>query len=356
MSARLLLVVLTFSSCQSGAKGVPPGIDFSGVEMFLELTALLEKDIEPSPERWEAMFSSPGYDVLVRKEFSREFFLERFRLAFMPSRKTALEKKLRDEKGFRAQFLPHYVQVKKRRPEVELQIHELKRGSFVRDAIEKAKQFLPSSVGEGNPPISFVIFGPDARGYSPVVIDVLDSIDNQDAFSSFLAHELHHYYRNQLFDYAQEEDIVWVMNQIQSEGIADQINVGKWFHDEELFSSNAQKGRNKEYLETYARSPEIIQEMDALFRQMFREPSRRLELGDRLRDLVPLSGHTVGFYMANMIIDNLGKRALVEGLGNPFAFFTLYSKAAGQKGLGTPAFSEDSLRFFQDLGKRYVVD
>jgi hypothetical protein len=52
----------------------------------------------------------------------------------------------------------------------------------------------------------------------------------------------------------------------------------------------------------------------------------------------------------------LGKRALVEGLGNPFAFFTLYSKAAGQKGLGTPAFSEDSLRFFQDLGKRYVVD
>ena len=76
----------------------------------------MEKDIEPTPEQWDEMFSTPGYEILILKEFkTRDFFAERIRLAFMPSKKEQLEARLEEEEGWVAQFLPHFVRAKKER-------------------------------------------------------------------------------------------------------------------------------------------------------------------------------------------------------------------------------------------------
>jgi len=226
--------------------------------------------------------------------------------------------------------------------------------SFVQTAVEEAQKFLPDFEIKEYPPISFVIIGPDARGYSPVVVDVLQSIDKRDSLVIFIAHEFHHYYRNKFFDYTQDQDLLWVIDQIQAEGIADQINVGKWFHDKALYPQYASNKRNQRYLDWYAKNPEIIREMDALFAAMYDHPERRRELGRKLRDLVPLSGHPTGFYMSNLIIDQLGKDALVKDIGNPFAFFRLYNRAAGKKGDEATTFSEKTIRFIRWLEEKYV--
>jgi hypothetical protein len=92
--------------------------------------------------------------------------------------------------------------------------------------------------------------------------------------------------------------------------------------------------------------------MDRLFSAMNKHPERKSELGGKLRDLVPMSGHPTGFFMANVIIDQLGKEILLTEIGNPFAFFRLYNIAAGKKGV--PAFSEDAMAFIGSLEKRYI--
>jgi ubiquinone/menaquinone biosynthesis C-methylase UbiE len=81
-----MLLVLSPKGAES-----PGNADFSGVERFLALTAILERDQEPSIEQWDRLFSTPGYAVLLKREFRRDFFAGRFRLAFMPSKKTELE-------------------------------------------------------------------------------------------------------------------------------------------------------------------------------------------------------------------------------------------------------------------------
>ena len=111
----LSVVVFSISVRAHPIKGERPmniNIDFSGVEKFLELTALLEKDQEPTQEQWDDMFDTPGYKILILREFNKNFLMERIKLAFMPSKKEALKAKLKEEKGFWAQFLPHFVRAK----------------------------------------------------------------------------------------------------------------------------------------------------------------------------------------------------------------------------------------------------
>jgi hypothetical protein len=327
-------------------------IDFSGVEKFLELTALLEKDQEPTQEQWDDMFDTPGYKILILREFNRNFLLERIKLAFMPSKKETLEAKLNEEKGFRAQFLPHFVRAKNHRKLIEEQVARFKSEDFIKAAVDEARKFLPDIPLDENLPLSFVIFGPDSRGYAPVVVDVLYAYDQGELFIPFMAHEFHHYYRNQLFSYPHDQDFLWVIDQIQGEGIADQINIGKWFHDKNLYPKFAE--RKKGYLEWYAKSPDIIQEMGHLFECAYDHPEKKMEYGQQLQAIAPLSGHPTGFYMANLIIEQMGKEILVEHIGNPFAFFRLYKRAADKKGGKTATFSDKAIDFIRSLETRYI--
>jgi len=358
----LTFVLAFFSSGPSSAqqaRATQPAanVDFSGVERFLEITAILERDQEPTSEQWDALFATPGYAVLIEREFQRDFFELHFRLAFMPSRRDELEERLEEGRkagGLRASYLPHFVRARSARDTIRRELEALREGAFVREAIVEAATLLPSVDPGDIPPVSFVIFGPDARGYSPVVIDVLHLKDRGEFLTSFVAHEFHHYYRNKLPGLTQDRDILWVIDQVQAEGIADQINVGEWFHDPDLFDEQAAQPRNRAYLEWYEKSPEIIGKMDALFSEMSRHPEARGRLGVELRDAVPLSGHPTGFYMANVIIEEMGRETLVSEIGNPFRFFILYKEAADQREGDEPTLSPEAVALLRELEARYL--
>ena len=115
----LLLGGVPSVRAEAGQNPRPPAADFSGVEKLLELTAVLERDQEPTQDQWDALFATPGYAVLLQREFQKDFFVERFKLAFMPSRAEALKEQMKKDTGFRAQFLPHYLRVKTMRGPTE---------------------------------------------------------------------------------------------------------------------------------------------------------------------------------------------------------------------------------------------
>ncbi len=354
----LYLAATAFAGPETGlakttasAPKVPPGrADFSGATVFLELTALLEKDQEPAPEQWDRLFATPGYAVLVKRDRPRDFYAERFRLAFMPSMRAECEARVKKDTGFNAQFLLHYVRARDMRKDIERRLEELRQMDIHGRAIARARALLPATAGAEAPTVAFVIFAPDARGYDPVVIDVLFSLDDKSRFEDFVAHEFHHWYRGRMVGLNQDAETLWVIDQIHAEGVADLVDrAGLPKKPAESLSP-----REKDYMRFYGETPAFLRKLDEALAKMADMKTGRRELAEELQRAVPLSGHPTGLYMAGLILEVHGREALVGTVPNPFAFFRLYDRAAVKKAGAAPRFSAKALRFLRDLEKRYL--
>jgi len=321
------------------------GADFSGLDQFLELTAVLEKDEEPADAQWDALFATPGYAVLLRSEFQRDYFVERFRLAFMPSRAEALKEQMKRDTGLRAKILPHYVRVKTLRGAIEKWRTEQRPEDVYAEASRKAGSLLPDGAVAGLPDVSFVIFAPDARGYDPIVLDALYCMDQGKALSDLVGHEFHHFYRNRFVDLTQDQATLALLNQIHAEGIADLIDKAGWMRAPEAGLSPDEKAFVKLVRET----PAVIKVMDNLLVRMSGMKTGRWTLGSELRKAVPQSGHPTGLFMAMLIDEEYGRGAVVKVALDPFEFFRLYQKAAAKRGGETPRFSDEALAFLDRL-------
>jgi hypothetical protein len=348
--AGLVLVLLAASvsvRAQAVPRPEPTAADLTGLEKFLELTAILEKDQEPAQELWDAMYATPGYAVLLQREFQRDYLSERFRLAFMPSRAAALQDLMKKETGLRAKILPHYVRAKAMRGAIERWAAEQRPAELYMQAIEKARALLPVGAVSGRPAVSFVIFAPDSRGYDPVVLDALYCMDKGGRLVDLVGHEFHHYYRNRLVDLNQDQATLWTINQIQGEGIADLIDKAEWIRE----PAAEPTPDAKDFVVLYRKSPSVIRTMDGLLARMGELKTGRGTLGNELRQAVPQSGHPTGLYMAMVILEELGKTSLVGVADDPFAFFRLYQEAAMKRDGDTPRFSDQALAFLDKLAR-----
>jgi hypothetical protein len=350
-----LVVAAVLTGCNDPPPPVNPGFDFSAMAPFWEVHDSLTADREPSTEEWAALLNSPGYRALTRSEFTNEFFQESFRLALMPSRKDEFETALADER--QARFLRHYVDVSRRRDELERHLEHLQSSSIVAPIIQRTQEYLPPVNVEGSPQVAFVIFANDGRAYEPIVIDLLASISWD--IESFLAHEFHHWYRNRLriLDFSQADpadaDLLWTLNQIQAEGIADLIDKRPWV----LEGASPPQGAER-YAEIYRQNleatPELLKTLDGLLVQYSGPPERRAAIGAQVRDLIPQSGHPTGFYMAALISSRLGHAALIEDLGNPFAFVRAFNEAATQAGRPSLKLSDTAMAVLNDLEQQHL--
>lgn len=326
--------------------------DFSGIDAFWEVLALLEMDKSPSAERWSILLDTPGYRALTKSEFDRSFFKENFELAFMPSREEDLAAALVG--GKTAPYLDHYVQVKERREELERQVEHLKETIDIEEIIKRVRDYLPRQEEvPADAPVAFVIFANDGRGYDPIVIDLLASMTWD--FEPYLAHELHHWYRNRQLSFDPERlnsadgELVWTLNQIQAEGMADQLDKRSWIVD-----PTGRPSKSEDYVRRYRASleatPELLETLDSLLiRYGKAHESERSALSKEISELVPMSGHPTGFYLADLILEQLGLEALRQDVGNPFAFIRSFNQAAEKAGRNEIALSPGAMKVLSEM-------
>lgn len=344
-----LLLFLTFTQKQF-AQGVNPNFDFSGIEEFWHIVNIFEKNQEPSNNDWSLLFNTPGYKVLTGSEFPQKFFKDSFRLVFKPSESKNLELSLKQKRNLH--HLKHYIKVRDNKNKVNAQLKKLKREQYNRTAVRRTLEFLPQNSVSQYPPVSFVIFESNGRGSSPIVVDLAASIEWD--FVSFLAHEFHHWYRNRQlkFDYRKiktdDLEIISVLSHVEAEGIADMVDKKDWFTK----SNNAISIYARRFISDVGKTPFVIQQMDKILKQISEESGDKRKLGRKLRSLLPQKGHTTGYFMASLILETLGKKVLVNTVGNPFDFFLLYNKAAKIKGR-YPYFSKASVNFIKSLKYQY---
>lgn len=326
--------------------------DFSGITQFWHIVSILKSNQLPSSSDWDNLFNTPGYKVLTSGEFSRQFFINEFTLVFMPSKKEELQKALASRRDLA--HLNHFIKVRDNKQLMDEQLRKLKSHNYSADAVKRTLEFLPQSSVSEYPPVSFVIFENNGRGSSPIVVDLAASI-NWD-FMSFLSHEFHHWYRNRELQYAvskvswQDAYLVDALSKIEAEGIADMVDKRDWFTK----PSNAVSDYARQYIYDVKRTPSVINRIDKLLSQLSSKPNSAHQIGMKISQTLPEKGHSTGYFMASLILQNIGKDELVSCVGNPFKFIKLYNQAAKQSSGQYPAFSDSAIKVIDLLISKYV--
>lgn len=368
----LCFVVLIASDAHSEDKS-QPHFDLSSIEQFLDVTTLLSEEIEPSTAQWDALLNSSGYHTLRTHEpgYSPSFFKEYFSLVFRPSMRDQLNTKLKlldqnrtnswyDSKDY--QTLRHFCMVRDARPRLIEQCKLLKKSAMYDKARKIAAEYLPPGSMEEGPILCFLIFAPDARGYSPILLDLGFIMFHSDPMR-LIAHELHHYYINSLWKFTfsatsvdeQEYYLLHSMGQIYKEGIADLIDKptlhysGK--HADPIKEENSQK-----YRQLVMDTPEVLSKLDTFLIDIDRYPENRYELGRKFAAAVPQSGHPTGYYMARTIVEEFDKDFLIEDTGNPFAFFRKFNMAIKKKDPKCASFSDRAMTVINYLEDKYITN
>jgi hypothetical protein len=358
-------------------KNINSSFDFTGIEEFWKIVDILKADKNPTEEQWQALFKTSGYAELIQREFKPDYFKNAMRAVYMPSQKSLAEELVQEDKkkgGFFAWYTPLVIEgfrsAGRDRDWIQSRVKELKTYPYLEKAAEEALRFLPEAQAEDYPAVAFIIFN-DSRGYEPLIIGLsekeelspaeLDCLhsrgrDKHWPFVLHLAHEAFHLYRDRIQEFnfpesnSPDYSIVWILDQIENEGIGDMINRAQLYFDDSCFNGTEEAERYRKEQEV---QPSIIRIMDTILKEMAVNLSLVGQLARQLRSFVPQSGHPTGFFMARVIVDQFGQEALVRIVRNPFKFFYLYNEAARKDGQ-VPFFSDQSIDFIKGLESKYA--
>ena len=330
-------------------------LDVSGFDRFIELTNKLEENKKISKKDWELLFSTPGYNALVEREYNKDFFVKAFTLVFDPSKLESLEKELETSIG---RYLKYYLKVKENREKYQKNITSIqeKWDKIVDNIITRSLSLLPNIEYSGEPTISIVVFDTDARGYETVIVDAAFT-ENLETFVSMVSHEVFHFFRKEYLCYnkddVEESDktLIWVLNQLHSEGIADQIDKDYFIYGKT--KTPFPQGYINFFKKSVQDAPETVKKIDKLISQLSENHSDRKEIIDELRKTIPLAGHPTGYYMTNLILKNGLVEKLIKDASNPFSFFNIFNEAVQKDREEIPSFSDDCLKVIQKLEDKY---
>ncbi len=352
------------------------GFNFEGVEAFWQVVAVLESDTEPTQIQWETFFEAPGYTRLTG-EFGREYFQNALRAVFLPSRSTLADEMVKDyaeRGGFLGWYTPlvldGFRDASADREWQQNRIEELKTYPYLEGAAEYALEYLPEETASEYPAVNFVVFS-DSRGYTPLIMGItgndtpppeqLACLDRQGhdrhfPFLLLMAHESFHTYRGTLavIELPEEDHpdypILWTLDQMTNEGIGDLVNRKPLYYGDGCLAASE---RGQRLHEEQLAQPATIRVLDQILSELADDPDLTPMLGRQLQSFVPQSGHPTGFYMANLIEEELGTDEIRKVVRNPFRFLALYNRAAEQNS-DAPILSDRAMTFLESLERRYV--
>ncbi len=330
--------------------------DFSGIEPFWELMDTLAANQEPSNALWNSLFATPGYKTLTDIEFPISYIKSYMRHGVMPSVQPSYQEWV--SKGYWDTVFPYHMrQVYQHRDEIMEFVGVIDDPAFIENAIDLAKTYWPNQdIPEGFPPISFLFFSMDARGYDPVILDLFYALDKyrKGGLVELIAHEIHHFYRNTVldFEYPSEDHpdfvVVHTLNQVHLEGMADQI-------DKVHSLANPYYARmNERYHRNLKGTPNDMRRLDSLLAIYPHLPdSAKAKTAEQIANSTPNSGHPMGYSMAYSMLKEKSLDYVLKNVGNPFRFFIRYNDMAIHSELELPVFSNEAIKTIRGFEIKY---
>ena len=377
--ATLVLLLLSLSTICFSQESLNPTFEFSGIDKFWKIVDILKTDKDPSPAQWQELFSTPGYAVLIKREFKQEKLQQFITTAYKPSlqekKKEIIEKSKAIKGWFWKWFTPSYYQALEytdvNREKIIAKRNSFKTFPYTENAIKELLKYLPETEVSDPPAVSFIAFN-DSRGYTPVVMGLNDLVAGDESLTDaqvaklksqgfnryrpqvlYFAHEFFHHYRDKKLEFTEpqnnklDDSLLWYINQIENEGIADLINVAPLY--------DLGMAKYKERIdEEQAMVPTQIKGFSHIMEQIFLQPEKAKEQAKNIGKYIKRSGHPMGYYMASLIQRHKGREALVKVVRNPFRFFYLYNQVCSETAEGTP-FSKGAISLIEQLENKYTL-
>ncbi|OFY03345.1 MAG: hypothetical protein A2W99_16475 [Bacteroidetes bacterium GWF2_33_16] len=353
-----------------------PNFCIEGILEFFKIVDILKKDEMPTDEMWSTFIESPGYKELARLEFGKNYFRDLLTVIFKPSEKEKLNEVIEKykKKGdyYSWALLPTiegFREAEKNRSELLDFAAYLSSAETLREVENYVSEYLSNAQIDSSFKINFIVFN-DSRGYDPVIIGITNpgkytvveinclkerGQNNYYPTVLLLAHEAFHHIRNKSLVYKEpngpDRQILWALNKIENEGIADLINVLPLNEKEGCFYLSEQaKNIEMEQKAQYA----IINTLNYLLTEISRNEELTPNLSGAVNNIVPRSGHPTGYYMAKVIYNEFGKEYIKSIATNPFQFFVAYNEAA-KNIKDAPLFSQEAMDYIKKLEKKYSL-
>jgi len=358
----LITLFFTLISFESFAQKCGLNFKTDGIVEFYRVVDILKSDKSPSEDDWNRFNNSPGYDVLTKLEFGKNYLRDIITVAFKPSeQKSESEVKNRYKKqgNYYRLFIDETVNGLKSADSCRESVMKFVKMITDSKTLDKVKEetgkYIDDAVIDSSFAVNFIVFS-DSRGYDPIIIGITDpDKSTEEEHILLVAHELFHNLRNkrvklQLPERGEPDSrIMNTINSIHNEGIADMINVHKLYADNpELINKIESQRVIKE--QKYQKS--VISAFDIIFSELSVNKESADELEGMASSLITRSGHPAGYFMAKTINEVYGEKELKRLALKPFEFFYVYNNAAKKSG-SAPGFSNETLSYLKRLEAKY---
>lgn len=348
MKKTFILLLLSLSCFSLNAQK----IDATAIERFFEITDSLRLGKPISQEKWEAFLSLKGNSQYIRNQQYSIKYLEKLRkdleVVFLPQHDSLLKKRLENPQQHYNTYILHYY--KANEPELRAYLAEIlaNRSSYLNAMYRHTYSMLPKRLQGRSEDATIYLIGlsNDAVASEGDIILTLwgNYVYDKVRYGILGGHELHHLLSKNKFEVPKKyESLFTLLQMLVNEGAPDLIDKGYTMSPE-----MPEEMRYGEYM--LQKGEKNLPLVDEAIQRMAEsgESLSRTEIGHQV---LSMSGHIPGFYMASVIDRNGLTKKLVEGIDNPFLFIYLYNKAAKKDKKNPYIFSKDTITYLKKVEK-----
>lgn len=327
-------------------------INIDAVTAYWKLTDRLKQNIPLTDDEWNAFIAINGNKTYAESEFTARdlgYYRKAIEIVYMPKNDSIMKVNLKAQNWY-CMLAKRY---KDEEPVLKAYLaNTIQNPAYFNNAYQYVYEYLPKKAQHHIQGLNlyYNCLSNDAVSYpNGLYFSLLSVIDNAKAKTGTLeAHELHHRLRTNIdFDStkvsnAHADGLVWALNSIPNEGIADMIDKPDAYRID--------TAGIKEWLLDPA--PATLKSLDSCMQLMAANKTAGLEKTRYYRKMLKGTvGHMPGFYMARIIVKNGYKNQMVNQSNDPFQFFYIYNKAAKKDDDHPYLFSETSMHYLKHLRK-----
>ena len=354
MPAALPRLLVLLALLLAAGHGRAQTIDTKAAEAYWQLTDGLRRNEPLTNPAWRTFLAIPANKVYVASIFGSDTtdlraYRRAIEVVYMPRYDSLLQARLKAERWY-------YVLVndyKQQEPAYQKFLAETARNpAYLEKMYTYAYEFLPARnrTRVANLTLGYVAIGNDATSQREGIYFSLRSARDFGRVKPGIleAHEMHH----QLItgkDFGtiapEDEGVLWALKTAQLEGMADLID------KRVLVEQSSDSTETRNWL--LKPGPGVVHQLDSTLQvQAAGGPATPLKFYRRLTN--GSNGHLPGFFMAYTIYRQGMTKQLLDHANDPLAFALLYQKAALKDKQHPPVFSAASVRYLQQLARKYA--
>lgn len=342
-------------------------VDLSSVDAFLEVTAELKQGNRITEEQWEQFENTSVYKRFATRENPfmintiKETILSVFDENKLSQNDSVLHvstEEMAENKALMIKNLiwRNYLEVNDHYADITAFRERYDFEALRYQALQRLSEFLdqPLDSDIGFKPVYFFFLmadGKDAEEALLIDFNLIYRMTEQQRID-FLAHEYFHNYRRYFEnnDFNHQCDLNFMLDMIQNEGIADQIDKSDGYE-----SYYAQVQTSEELAEImvglYDQAEKDLEILQGLIVRYANHELDENKLIDELLKVYKYNGHAIGFFMSQQIVKAGLKKEMTANFYNPYAFYKCYNRAAIKN--GTLPLRAEFLDYLKEITKEY---